>query len=143
MEFSRKTSKEDILATIFRFKKDIFDKTINDEQLIALADKFVQHAVFIVASDNGSDVGYVAFYCNDMVNRSAFVSMIIVDSKHQGYGYGKGLLAKAIEVANGAGMASITLEVSKQNSNAIGFYHKLSFVAANEDEKNYTLIKAI
>lgn len=143
MEFNTKKSKGDILDTLICFKKDIFDKTITDTQLMELADKFAKYAFFIVASDNGSDVGYVAFYCNDTVRKNAFISMIIVDSKHQGHGYGKSLLTKAIEVARDADMSSVKLEVSKENSNAIAFYHKLGFEVVNEDHTKYTLEKII
>ncbi len=143
MEFNTKTDKDEILNTLIRFKKDIFDKTITDEQLACLADKFAKYAVFLVLSEAGSEVGYIAFYCNDTVRRAAFVSMIIVDSIHQGRGYGKRLLAEAIEVARASDMSSIELEVHSQNDGAIGFYNKMGFSVASKSQTKYTLVKAI
>ncbi len=143
MEFNTKKSKNEILSTIFRFKKDIFDKTMTDEQLIELADKFAKYAVFVVALDNGIDVGYVAFYCNDKVKKSAFVSMIIVDSEFQGKGYGKKLIEKAVETARSSDMKSVKLEVNKENRYAIEFYDKLGFVILNQSETGYILEKSL
>ncbi len=141
MEFNIKTDKKDILSTIFRLKKDIYDKTITDEQLIALADKFTKYGVFVVGIDNGSDVGYTAFYCNDKVNMSAFISVIIVDSKYQGHGYGRKILEEAQRIARENEMNTLRLEVNHDNAAALGFYEKLGFQRELETNTGFILKK--
>lgn len=143
MTFTQKEDKKEILSTIGHFKRDIFDQSISDEQLVILADKFAQHAIFIVASDGNSEVGYVAFYCNDTENKNAFISMIIVGSEFQSKGYGRKLLEKSMKIAGQAGMQRIKLEVSRANSHALGFYDKFGFTLSSQSEASYILEKTI
>lgn len=143
MTFTQKRDKDEILSTLGRFKGDFFDQSITDERLMALAEKFAHHAVFIVGSDGNLDIGFVAFYCNDTIHRTAFISMIIIGSEFQSKGYGRKLLDKSMEIASQAGMHSIRLEVSQVNWHALAFYDRLGFNLFSQKEVSYILEKNI
>lgn len=143
MTFTIKKNKDEILSTLIHFKKEVFDKSISDEHFIALADKFAQYGVFVVASEGISDVGYVAFYCNDFETKTAFISMIIVGYKFQSNGYGRKLLGKALQIARKSGMNVVKLEVNQANRNALNFYYRAGFVLSSRLKTSFILEKPI
>lgn len=80
---------------------------------------------FIVSA--GTDIGHVAFYCNDYHSRTAFISSIAVRSGYRGDGAADLLLKKVFEVCVNKQMAVLRLQVDSRNSKAVGFYSKHGF----------------
>lgn len=137
------TEKEQIETIVLEFKSDLYDKTSIDSRLNELAQKYADLATFIVLQGNKSNIGYVAFYCNDNISYQAFISMIVIKKKEQNKGKGKELLNEVIKISKKAGMWSIGLEVVKDNDIAVRFYERNGFYKVKEKEKKYFMKKWI
>ena len=137
------TEKEQIETIVLEFKSDLYDKTSIDSRLNELAQKYADLATFIVLQGNKSNIGYVAFYCNDNISYQAFISMIVIKKEEQNKGKGKELLNEVIKITKKAGMWSSGLEVVKDNDIAVRFYERNGFYKVNEKEKKYFMKKWI
>lgn len=71
--------------------------------------------------------GFVAFYCNDLVSRTAFISLVLIHPKCRGTGLGKALVAATLNIARIRAFASCGLEVSQENTRAIDLYRSCGF----------------
>ena len=93
------------------------------------ADKILRHGVAVMAMhSNGSDIGMVAFYCNDDSQGHAFITHLAVDPDHRRGGLGKKLTEYAMRRSQSRGMKSIALEVSPSNESARRLYASCGFV---------------
>lgn len=137
MVFKLLNEKEDIYNVLLTSRNAIFDKTLSDVRLLELADKFSKYALFLLLMDKKKNVGFSAFYCNDMKGRNAFLSMIVISDEYQHKGLGKVLLEKVCDESLSRGMSMLNLQVDKDNSNAIAFYKKHGFDLDKEDEKSF------
>ena len=144
MKIYKINDQHSIKAILFEFKNDLFDKNITDEQLEKLSVKFSGFAIFIVLSKGlNQPLGYIAIYCNDMKNYTAFISMITVKSIYCHTGLGTILIKEAIKYAKVSGMKEIALEVAKNNKIAFQFYRKHGFTKVNEINGYYYMKKKI
>lgn len=142
MEIYKINNKQDIKTILFEFKDDLFDKTITNGQLEKLSAKFAKVATFIVLRENVNySLGYVAIYCNNMKNYTAFISMIVVKSIYHHRGLGTILIEEAIKYAKASGMRRIVLDVAKDNKIAFQFYKKYGFTKIDENNKYYCMEK--
>ena len=124
---------KNIAKVMFKFQNDIFNKKLSKKDLCHLANKFSKKAIFLVGKEEKKEVGYIAFYCNDIITRCAFISMIIIDNAYQGIGYGRRLLDAAIIISKNNNMKKIQLCVSKSNTKAQSFYCALGFRSVSSD----------
>lgn len=72
-------------------------------------------------------VGIVAMYCNDLKNKIAYISAILVHPRLRGKYVGDLLISKSKEIAKEKGMEILKLEVKKTNYKAISLYNKKGF----------------
>lgn len=89
--------------------------------------KLAKEAINIFIISNGSDVAHAAFYCNDRIDRVAYLSSIAVISDYQGLGIAEELLTMVFNKCVAVKMRFIRLEVDPRNVKAVKFYHKLGF----------------
>ena len=80
------------------------------------------------------------FNKNDIVNKKAFLSMIIVGRKFQGSGFGQKLLDYVIHDSRKSGMQILSLEVNKSNCTALKFYGKNGFVNEDENDSSFFML---
>lgn len=137
----KKISNKNEIQTIMIKCKDSFysEKAKNIYFIEALSEKFFSNAEFYVALDEDEVFGFIAFYCNNIKEKTAFISMIIVNSISQGKGVGTLLLKKVISICNEKSFKTIRLEVDNNNKRAIGFYEKKGFkkIKSNENSSFY------
>ena len=81
---------------------------------------------FLVAEDDGYTVGYVVFW-RKYQNQGHIISLA-VDKNYRRKGVGKRLLIKAISLLSILDINKIYLEVNENNTAAIEFYKKCSFL---------------
>lgn len=123
----------DILEAMQFCKSSMFDSDIwNQDSLEQLAKKYSENAHVAVVKVEDNIAGYVAFYCNDMESKTAYISMIVVKSEYQGLHLGGKLLDYVVSISKEKGMCKIKLEVAKENKKATGFYIHKGFVFKNE-----------
>lgn len=87
-----------------------------------------QPDLFFVALLDGKVVGTVMV---GYEGHSGWLNYLAVAPEHQGKGYGKELVQKAIEELAKLGCPKVNLQVRKANSSAVEFYKHIGFV---EDE---------
>lgn len=139
------TEKGEIYEILKSFAPFFYDQSVNREESICrLSEKFSEFAKFAVLKDSKNELyGFYALYCNDVITKTGYLSMIIVREKYQGYGLGRMLLQSAIEQCKINKMSLIKLEVDKTNLKALSFYKKMGFENILEGEKSYIYMKKI
>lgn len=91
-----------------------------------LIDKLYTLSCFLYAY-NKKILGYIAFYANDRETHNAFVILLAVREEEQNRKIGTRLLNESIEISKTKNMETISLEVQKNNDNAIRFYRLKGF----------------
>ena len=98
-------------------KKDI------DEYLLKL-NKF---ATILTYYSKSKLIGFIAYYSNEILNRNAYLTLVIIDKDFRGEGIAKLLLESSISDIINRGFIHYKLEVLKTNIIAIKFYKKYGF----------------
>jgi ribosomal protein S18 acetylase RimI-like enzyme len=106
-----------------------------DLYLAKLADK----AEIVSDSLSGRCRGFVAFYCNDMTTKQAYITLVLVDPRDRGLGLGRALVALVLNVAKSRGFTSCRLEVSKRNQAAHDMYVSQGFRLVEDRPNTYLL----
>ncbi len=100
---------------------------------VAFAEKLAKfgECLFAVDDTTGETLGGVFGYCNNTQDKIAYISFLgRVKSATKGTGL---LLHQSFaELASSRGMECIRLEVSKDNSHAMEFYHRLGYVQVED-----------
>jgi ribosomal protein S18 acetylase RimI-like enzyme len=94
-----------------------------------------------IVSDSLSDRcrGFVAFYCNDMNTKQAYITLVLVDPRDRGLGIGRALVAFVLGVARVRGFTSCRLEASKRNQIACSMYLSQGFRVVEERPTKYLM----
>jgi ribosomal protein S18 acetylase RimI-like enzyme len=90
-------------------------------------EKLGTHAEILSDCADGRCRGFVAFYCNDMTTKQAFITLIVVDPRDRQQGVGRTLVNAVLELARGRGFTSCRLEVGRLNDVAESMYESLGF----------------
>jgi ribosomal protein S18 acetylase RimI-like enzyme len=72
--------------------------------------------------------GFVAYYCNDRVSKTAFVTLVLVNPLDRGQGLGQALIKFVLSVAKTRGFIACRLEVHASNRVAFEMYESLGFM---------------
>lgn len=94
------------------------------------AQKIADNATRFEAWSNGTLVGLVAAYCNDLETRIAHITSVSVLKGWTGNGIAAHLIDQCVERAAAAGMRQIALEVAVDNMSAINLYEKSGFIVS-------------
>lgn len=106
--------------------------------------KLYKYAKTIVLSNDNDNVGFASFYCNDNIDKTAFLSQIAVKKQYSGNGLGNILLSNAERISKENGMEYMKLEVYNHNTFAINFYLKNNYEFTSEKlEKSKYMIKKL
>jgi len=89
--------------------------------------KLLKNSEIISLICNEKLIGLLAIYCNNFINKEAFISVVCLSKDYRGYGLSKVLLEKSIEIAKNKNFLKIKLEVNKNNKIAIKLYNKFGF----------------
>ena len=76
--------------------------------------------------------GFVAFYCNDLTSRQAFITLVLVAPPDRDTGLGRALINGTLEICRGRGFTTCRLEVRRDNAAALGMYRSLGFTVDEE-----------
>ncbi len=137
MKISRLNVQRDIERVLMDFKPYLFNHNITNESLKNLSVKFSKSAIFLTANLFGEDAGYIAFYCNNISEHKAYISMIAVKEKFGHQGIGSILLNEAVKISENYGMKYLCLESDKRNIKANSFYKKHGFLVVNETGNSF------
>jgi ribosomal protein S18 acetylase RimI-like enzyme len=100
---------------------------VEDVDLDAYLAKLGDKAEILSDSTDGRCRGFVAFYCNDLATKQAYITLVLVDPRDRGLGIGRALVACVLDLARRRGFASCRLEVARRNGIAHAMYLSLGF----------------
>ena len=98
--------------------------------------KIVNNASVFAIYENRRLSAFAAVYCNDMSNKSAYLTMIAVRKGCRGRGLALSLLKSSLQYLRGLQFSLLKLEVYKNNSRAFGIYRKLGFEIIDESSSS-------
>ena len=105
---------------------------VDHTDLEAYLDKLDARAEVVSETAGGRCRGFVAFYCNNLETRRAFITLVLVSPEDRGSGLGRALVSRALEVCRERGFTSCGLEVHSGNAAAMSLYTSLGFVPVSE-----------
>ncbi len=113
----------------------------------AYIEKNYKFADILLAVSNDKVIGLACFYANDAKTHFAFLSLLAIDPQFQGFGVGKRLVSKMIEIARNKKMLFASLEVSRNNKRALRLYRKEGFIVVapcvNEETSSYKMTRSL
>ena len=125
---------------------NIFDPSISDivGDLDKYSTKLYKNALFIAVFYQNKVVGFASFYCNDVVNKIAYLSQIAVKKEYRGIGVSDMIISFVEKECIERKMQYLKLEVYNSNTNAINFYLKHGFkFTENASNKSKYMLKTL
>lgn len=113
------------------------------ESLEVYAEKLSRCALCYKCVLEKKAVGILIFYANDLITRTAYISLIGILPEWQGKGLGQNLLDYCIAVSLTQGMKILQLEVDDDNTVAIRFYQKHGFIIQKNKSTNSKLLSKL
>lgn len=123
LEFLLKVDKE--------FKPALSEKTSIEEYV----DKISSLAELIVAEDDNGIYGLTVLYCNDMLEKRAYVALVGVLPEYRGKGVARQMMIETIRRAVEKGMCRIGIHTN--NPVALNLYKKLGFEVISGGDRKY------
>ena len=123
-----KTTEFEIVNHLSACDADFIKDLVARINISEYGNKIYTRAVRFEAWADNILVGLVAAYCNDNINRIAYITSVSVLGLWQGNGIAAQLIQRCIEHVERLEMGSISLEVARENVPAIGLYTKNGFV---------------
>ena len=105
--------------------------------------KLIAKAIILIISIDNKDLGLIAFYANDQISKTVYISSIGLAKEIQNQGLGKKLLEKAIIKAKKNKMRKIQLEVNINNNDGLNFYINNNFKKIKQIKDNYVMERII
>lgn len=104
-----------------------------------LVNKIADNAVVVAAYLDGVVVGFCAFYMNDFVSCTAYITLIAVKAECQNIRIGTMLIQYVKAAACVNGFRKIRLEVDRENTDGIRFYERNLFEVESRasDDSDY------
>lgn len=84
-------------------------------------------------------VAFIAYYANDYESGKAFVTLIGVTEPYRGKGIAKALLECSITLLKKEGFKTYSLEVGRENFQALNLYRNLGFIIEEERGSKYLM----
>jgi len=105
--------------------------------------KLAERAVVDIISIEGKIAGFVAYYCNDLSSKCAFLTQIAVadDCKRQHVAHT--LLEYCIEKSKQKGMEKLICEVDEDNADSLKFFFTHGFVFSKKASDSSFYVKKI
>ena len=114
---------------------DLLDGHDIDEYLVKLGGK----AEILSDQIAGRCRAFVAYYCNDLSTKQAYITMVLVDPRDRGAGLGRALVHCVLTVARRRGFTTCRLEARKTNDVAYGMYRSQGFHIVEDRGNKYLL----
>lgn len=132
----------DICKVVRMFKPWLHSLSSGVVDINEISNKFAERAIVKCVELNKRLIGFAAFYCNDTVGYTAYLSMFAVLPEFQGKGISQLLMDEIIACAKEHQMKRVSLEVRTANARAIRFYQKNGF-SINEQRSNDSIIMSV
>lgn len=108
-------------------------------ELDAYLAKLEANAEIVSDVIDGRCRGFVAYYCNDVQTKIAYITLVLVDPQDRGLGLGQALTAFVLSIAKYRGYMACRLEVNKANQVAYNMYLSNGFSLVEDRGEMYLL----
>lgn len=105
---------------------------IEGVDLDAYVQKLGDRAELVSEMNGGRCRGFVAFYCNNLNTRRAFISSVLVAPQDRSTGLGRALVTRVLDICRERGFTVCALEVRADNAAALAMYGSLGFIKIDE-----------
>lgn len=139
-ECTTKESQRDVWQLFFKEYPNGTHGIVNVDEYV---EKVCQYARVIAAYFENKVIGFIAFYANDLVSKTAYITQILVSEEYRKYKVGKALLELCEAECVKEGFELLRLEVNNCNLNAIGFYLHHGFKRCEEKVTSFYMTKEI
>lgn len=119
--------KEKIKELIYQFDGVFENSVVARPNFEDALDKITNKASVLIAVYENEIVGFCAFYINDFVTNTVYISLIAVDEGCQGNHIGSLMIDYVKSAARINGFNKIRLEVDSNNTKGIIFYNHNAF----------------
>jgi ribosomal protein S18 acetylase RimI-like enzyme len=113
------------------------NRFIEGVEMDAYLAKLSDRAEILSDSVAGRCRGFVAYYCNDLATRRAYITLVLVDPRDRRVGLAVSLIACVLSIAKQRGFTSCRLEVSRSNQAAHEMYLSQGFRVIEERAGKY------
>lgn len=127
MEIEKKAEPKEIQKFLEKINDDVFPVLSSRVDLNFYAEKIARFAECLVIKKNGEIEALSAFYCNDLENKTSYLTLIAVGASLRNQGIATKLLDETIQRAKSKGMKRLILETNEKNQPAIKLYQKYGF----------------
>lgn len=111
---------------------------------LSLALKLTEKGIVIKYVVDEHPVSFAAFYCNDSIEKNAYLSLIAVLPEYTGQGIARTMLDKVVEISKAKGMETLRLQVRNDNERAIRLYSNYGFkMMSYNDDNTFYMEKSI
>lgn len=87
--------------------------------------------------------GFVAFYCNNLATRQAYITLVLVAPPDRSTGLGRTLVTRVLDTCRERGFATCRLEVRADNLAALAMYQALGFSTVEERDGKHLMELAL
>lgn len=134
-------SQPEVLSLLERFD-DSSDTPLHEGlEFISYSKKLSQYALFVIATENGQQIGFIAYYLNDD-NHFTYVPQVVVHKGARHKGVGHSMFMVLYECIR-KDFLTLRLEVLKSNINARAFYEREGFVENSDHNERLLLEKKL
>ena len=102
--------------------------------LDAYLEKLGTHAEVLSASHAERCRGFVAFYCNDLTSRQAYITLVLVAPEDRATGLGRVLMTAVLDICRRRGFTTCRIEARTDNVAALAMYQSLGFAPVVEHD---------
>lgn len=135
----QKMLRAEMLTLMYQVDNEFSPPLSQKRNIDLYVDKIIKNAVVFCIWDQESLVGFVALYCNNLIDKIAYITMVAVHTQYRNKGLASNLIVSAINYAKKVGFKKIQLEAYKSNFVAEKLYQKLGFSVANQNSNSYLL----
>lgn len=134
--------KEKIEEVIYQFDGVFINRVTERPNFNDMMNKITEKANVLVAVCNNEIVGFCAFYMNDFITNTIYISLIAVDKKCQGKHIGTQMMNYIKSAGQVNGFEKIRLEVDDENAQGTIFYIQNGFVYETRasDDSGYMIL---
>lgn len=111
-------------------------------ELDSFSNKIYKNGICIIGEKDGV-CAVIAFYANDEISKTAFITSVLVSSSERGQGIGTVLVQNAENYCKKKYYKKMRLEVDSENKAAISLYKKLGYSIYEERGKSLYMEKEL
>lgn len=87
--------------------------------------------------------GFVAFYCNNLATRQAYITLVLVAPQDRATGLGRTLVTRALDLCRQRGFTTCRLEVRDDNAVALAMYQALGFATVEQRDGKHLMERPV